>query len=132
MSDLALPEGAVRRPDAERHFFVLKPVAQTVIVRLKDETIATSDKAQWLLESGKTLYAPVIYMPPQDVSIALSRVPGTTHCPLKGDATYFIREGDGRIQKIAWSYEEPLPFSRSIAGLIAFDPAIVSFQLSPR
>ncbi len=124
-------EGAVRRPDAPNHLFVLRPVDRTVTVRLRDREIAHSDKASWLLEAGKTLYAPVIYMPRQDVEIGLATVPETTHCPLKGDATYFIEEGDGRIRKIAWSYQDPLPFSESIRGLIAFDPAVVTFDITP-
>ncbi len=125
-------ENAVVRPDGSGHFYVLKPIAQTVKVMLRDKTVAESTSAVWLLEGGKTLYPPVIYLPRADVTTAIASVPGTTHCPLKGDATYFIREGDGRIEKIAWSYTEPFDFSASIAGLIAFDPALATFHLSPR
>lgn len=125
-------ENAVNRPDGSGHFYVLKPVAQKVMVTLRDTLVGESDSAVWLMEGGKTLYPPVIYIPRTDVTIPIASVPGTTHCPLKGDATYFIREGDGRIEKIAWSYVEPFDFSASIAGLIAFDPTLVTFQLSTR
>ncbi|MEL6752032.1 MAG: DUF427 domain-containing protein [Pseudomonadota bacterium] len=125
-------ENAVHRPDAPDHFFVLRPVAQLVTCTLREREIAASKRAFWLLEGGKTLYPPVIYMPPEDVKITLARVPENTHCPLKGDATYFIEEGDGRIRKLAWSYENPFEFSTAIKGLIAFDPALIQFTLSPR
>lgn len=125
-------ENAVVRPDGSGHFYVLKPVVQKVTVVLQGKTVGESGSAVWLLEGGKTLYPPVLYLPRTDVTISIAAVPGTTHCPLKGDATYFIREGDGRIGKIAWSYREPFDFSASIKGLIAFDPALATFNLSPR
>jgi uncharacterized protein (DUF427 family) len=45
-----------------------------------------------------------------------------THCPYKGDATYWTAVVDGiEIADVAWSYEDPLPESAAIAGMLSFD-----------
>lgn len=45
-----------------------------------------------------------------------------THCPYKGDATYFhLLIGGERIEDAAWCYRQPLPRMAAIAGRLAFD-----------
>ncbi|NYG54763.1 DUF427 domain-containing protein [Nocardioides perillae] len=45
----------------------------------------------------------------------------TTHCPWKGDASYWSLEVDGRTNPdAAWYYPEPKPAASEIAGRIAF------------
>lgn len=115
-------DGAIRRPDAPNHFMVLKPIRRRVVIRLPDgRKLAESVRATRLLESGKTLYDPVIYLPQQDLATVLTRQENTTHCPLKGDASYYMFCSDGHfIADLAWSYDQPLEFAQDIAGLIAF------------
>ena len=126
-------EGAIRRPDVPSHFMVLKPVQKRIVVRLPDGTVlAESSNAIRLMEAGKTLYDPVIYMPKDDVSVPLTRQDKSTHCPLKGDASYFTAEPGGQtLPDIAWSYDEPLDFSQDIEGLIAFYPDKVVIEEHP-
>ena len=108
----------IARPTVPQHFMVLKPASKRVLVRSVDGTLlAESLTATRLIESGKTIYDPVWYFPPDSIHVALERQLGTTHCPLKGDASYFSALG---IESIAWSYETPLDFSLPIKGLIAF------------
>lgn len=112
----------IKRPDAPQHYMVLRPIDGRIVVRLPNgEKIADSTRATRLLECGHTLYDPVAYLPLEDVSAKLDIEPGTTHCPLKGDACYFSLSANGEIQeKIAWSYRSPLDFSMPIKGLVAF------------
>jgi len=113
-------EGAIARPDVPQHFMVLRPVGQRVVVRRGELMIAGSEDAVWLMEAGKTLYPPVIYLPKDDLKVKLVSEEKTTHCPLKGDATYFSLPGDDDAREFGWSYEEPLEFSQPIKRLVAF------------
>ena len=115
-------EGAIRRPDAADHFMVLKPIKRRVVIRLPEGTkLAETTRAKRVLEVGKTLYDPIVYLPKEDLLVRLTKQENTTHCPLKGDAHYYKFAGDqGVIADLAWSYEEPFDFSQDIGGLIAF------------
>jgi uncharacterized protein (DUF427 family) len=47
--------------------------------------------------------------------------PTRTYCPYKGTASYWsARTGDTLVADVAWSYEDPTPESRPIAGLLSF------------
>jgi len=47
--------------------------------------------------------------------------PRHTHCPFKGDASYFTLRAEGReAQNAVWTYETPLPGVAGIAGHLAF------------
>jgi uncharacterized protein (DUF427 family) len=65
---------------------------------------------------------PVYYVPREDVDGRyLVESERTSHCPYKGDATYFALEVDGRrIGNAAWAYPEPLPEAEVIRDAVAF------------
>ena len=115
-------EREIRRPDAADHFMVLKPIKRRIVIRLRDGTkLAETTRATRVLEVGKTLYDPVVYIPKQDLLVPLTKQENTTHCPLKGDAHYYkFARAQGALADLAWSYEETFDFSQEIAGLIAF------------
>ena len=115
-------DGAIRRPDAPDHYMVLRPINRRIVIRLSDGTrLAESTRATRLMEVGKTLYDPVVYLPKQDLTADLEKQDNTTHCPLKGDATYFSYRRAGEVlPSLAWSYDTPLYFAQDIVGLIAF------------
>lgn len=47
----------------------------------------------------------------------------TTYCGYKGTASYWNAVVDGAVvEDVAWSYEDPLPESVAIRGMLAFDP----------
>ena len=47
----------------------------------------------------------------------------TTYCPYKGTATYWNATIDGAVvEDVAWSYEDPLPESLRLRGLLSFEP----------
>jgi uncharacterized protein (DUF427 family) len=74
-------------------------------------------------------YSSVRYVPRADVDMTLlTKSSLKTHCPYKGDASYFSLQSDGATEKDAiWSYETPLPAASTIAGYLAFDPELVEF-----
>ena len=62
------------------------------------------------------------YFPPEDVRFELL-VPTdhATACPYKGSARYWSAQvGDELYENVAWAYDDPLPESSRVAGLIAF------------
>jgi uncharacterized protein (DUF427 family) len=84
------------------------------------EAIADSRRAMLLQESG---LMPVYYFPPADVrSDLLEPTEKHTHCPKKGDASYYtIRVGDREVKNGAWYYPEPLADApAALKGAIAF------------
>jgi uncharacterized protein (DUF427 family) len=51
----------------------------------------------------------------------------TTYCPYKGVASYWnVVTGSAVVENAAWSYEDPLPESSAIRGLVSFDENRVS------
>jgi uncharacterized protein (DUF427 family) len=72
----------------------------------------------------ETSRAPQLYVPRGAVRAELLvRSPTVTYCPYKGSATHWSAElGGERIADVAWSYDDPLPESRPIAGYLGFYP----------
>ena len=66
--------------------------------------------------------APVLYVPRADLAMAFfDQTDHTTHCPHKGDASYFtLQAKSGPIANAAWSYETPKEGLEAIAGHLAF------------
>ena len=114
-------EGAIQNPSNPRHCMQLDPVGQTLRIHFDDLLVAESDQAMRMLEVGKRAYAPQYYIPRHDVRVALTRTARSTHCPLKGDASYFSIDGAGGAEEIGWSYETPLDFAAQLSGHLAFD-----------
>jgi uncharacterized protein (DUF427 family) len=98
----------------------LEHTPRRVRVIVGDETVADSRRAFLLQESG---LQPVYYFPPDDVRQDLLEPSDKhTHCPKKGDASYYtIRVGDRVVKSGAWYYPELLPGApEALQGLIAF------------
>lgn len=73
----------------------------------------------------ETALEPRLYVAPRHVRPGLL-VPSATStcCPYKGRASYWTAElGAGRVEDVAWSYEEPLPAAAPLRGLLSFDAA---------
>jgi len=96
-----------------------------VRVTFKGEAIADTQEAVELHESvgeGKKTVAPVVYyIPRKDVKMdRLERTTHSTHCPFKGDASYFSFKG-GPANAV-WSYERPYDEMAAIKDHLAFYP----------
>ncbi len=101
-----------------RSYIATRPAGARVRVTLKGEVIADTRAA---IEMKEGNYPAVLYLPRQDVNMArLVRTAHTTHCPYKGDASYFsIADGP---ENAVWSYEQPYDEMMDIKDLLAFYP----------
>ena len=83
------------------------------------ETIVDSRHAKLLHEQN---HLPVLYFPEDEVRTELlDPTDHSTHCPFKGDASYWsVRVGDQIAENAVWSYPQPLESAPPIAGYFAF------------
>lgn len=91
------------------------------VVRAGGAIVGETDGALELAEAG---YPEVIYFPRANIAMAFMDASETTsHCPHKGDATYFsVVTKSTTLADVAWSYEAPHADMARIAGHIAFFP----------
>jgi uncharacterized protein (DUF427 family) len=103
------------------HPITIKPYGGRVRVIFNGQTIAETSRA---LELKEASYPPVFYIPREDADMgALRRTAHATHCPYKGDASYYSLLVAGRESENAvWSYEEPYPAMAKIKNHLAFYP----------
>jgi uncharacterized protein (DUF427 family) len=100
------------------HRIETNPAGATVRVTFQGEVIAESGDAIAMREGN---YPVVYYFPRRDVKMdRLTRSAHQTHCPFKGDASYFsLKNGP---ENAVWSYEAPYDEMAAIKGLPAFYP----------
>jgi uncharacterized protein (DUF427 family) len=103
------------------HPITIQPNPKRVTVKFAGRTIADTTHALTLREAS---YPGVQYIPRSDVDMsALERTSHATHCPYKGDASYYsLRLGDKRAENAVWSYESPYDAVSSIKDHVAFYP----------
>ncbi|MCY0096037.1 DUF427 domain-containing protein [Hoeflea ulvae] len=111
-------EGAIRNPANPNHLMVIRPIKRTVRVYVDGTLIAETQNALRVMEMGKSLYDPAIYVPASDITADLEPLEKTSHCPIKGDASYVALNGN----EIAWTYNNNLDISEQLAGHFAFWP----------
>ncbi len=92
-----------------------------VRVSFGGKVIADTTRALSLKEAS---YPAVNYIPRADVDMsALTRTDHHTHCPYKGDASYFTISVNGRsADNAVWSYEQPFSAMAEIQEHLAFYP----------
>ena len=92
-----------------------------------DVVIAETSKALTLKEAK---YPAVQYVPREDANMALlERTDRVTHCPYKGDASYYSVKADGKtLDNAIWTYEAPFPAMTEISGHLAFYPDKVKIE----
>ena len=98
----------------------LEPTPKRIRVEVGGQVIADSRRAFMLHESG---LQPMYYFPPEDVRAdVLEPTERHTHCPKKGDASYYtIKAGGETVKDGAWYYPEPLPEAPPmLKDLVAF------------
>ncbi|OWU83947.1 hypothetical protein ATO6_16195 [Oceanicola sp. 22II-s10i] len=91
----------------------------TWTVRAGGAVLAESRNALELTEGDRPF---VIYFPRGDIAMAfLDKTDHTTHCPKKGDATYYsIFTKSTELKNAAWSYEDPMDQVAEIKDHLAF------------
>ncbi|MBB4260729.1 MULTISPECIES: DUF427 domain-containing protein [unclassified Bradyrhizobium] len=109
------------------HPITITPNPRRVRVTAGDIVIAETSKALTLKEAR---YPAVQYVPREDTNMALlARTDRVTHCPYKGDASYYSVKADGKVLDNAiWTYETPFPAMSEISGHLAFYPDKVKIE----
>ncbi len=105
-------EGRLRDP---YHRVDVHASSRPVVVRAGDTVLAESARPALLFE---TSLPPRAYIPKADVRVELTPSEKRTHCPYKGEASYWSAPG---LPDVAWSYEAPLSESAAVAGHVSFD-----------
>ncbi|KMO38501.1 hypothetical protein VQ03_17280 [Methylobacterium tarhaniae] len=103
------------------HPITITPNPHRIRVMLGGTIVAETTRALTLREGG---LPPVQYIPREDAEMDLfERTEHRTHCPHKGDASYYSLTAGGLERANAvWSYESPFPAVSAIAGYLAFYP----------
>jgi uncharacterized protein (DUF427 family) len=109
------------------HPITITPNPRRIRVTAGDIVIAETTKALTLKEAK---YPAVQYVPRQDANMALlERTDRVTHCPYKGDASYYSVKADGKtLDDAIWTYEAPFPAMTEISGHLAFYPDKVKIE----
>ena len=112
------------------HPIAVEPAARRIRVSAGGVVIADTTRALTLREAT---YPAVHYVPRSDADqTRLVRTDRVTHCPYKGDASYFsIRTDTATLDNAVWSYEAPYPAMAEIAGHLAFYPDRVKIEELP-
>lgn len=90
-----------------------------VVIRIDGTVVADSHAPVILYETG---LPPRYYLPADDVRLDLLAPTDTsTGCPYKGVARYWTATVDGTEHRdIVWGYDDPLPESGPVKGLLCF------------
>jgi len=97
----------------------IEPTGRRVRAVVAGTTVADSTDVLLMIEPR---HLPVYYFPIGDVrGDLLEPTSKATHCPWKGDASYWtIRVGEQTRRNAVWGYQDPLPEAAEIKGHVAF------------
>jgi uncharacterized protein (DUF427 family) len=128
MDQIANPSPGFQRNPGK--VITIEPYIGTVTVCAGDAVIASSTKAKVLTESP---YPSVLYIPFEDIDFdQLRKTEISTHCPYKGDASYWSVLPAAEAGKDAmWAYEQPFDEMAEIRDHGAFYPNKVSIEATP-
>jgi uncharacterized protein (DUF427 family) len=101
------------------HPITITASGKHVRVTFGGKVVADTKRALSLKEAS---YPAVFYIPRADADMSLLEpTTHSTHCPYKGDASYFSISAGGRTAENAvWSYEQPFPAMAEIKDHLAF------------
>lgn len=118
---------SVASTDKPKSHITVEPFDGVVTVTYSDAIIASSQRALILREGS---YEPVFYVPFEDIYFTfLHKTETSTHCPHKGNATYWRATAVGEsMDDVMWAYEQPFEGVAAIAGHGAFDSKKVRIE----
>jgi uncharacterized protein (DUF427 family) len=117
----------------QSHRATVSMAGEPYTARVDDVVVAHSDHAMVLEEEkGGKSYPPVIYFPREDVAAEnLQPTDHHSHCPIKGEASYFTVTTDSKaLVNAAWSYPQPRPQAAAVKNYVAFYPDKVTVEKS--
>lgn len=120
-TEYAMDNPAPGFKNVPRSHIVTRLAGGRVRVTVNGEVVADSLDA---LELREGHYPAILYFPRKDVRMdRLERSAHSTHCPYKGDASYYSIKGGSA--NAAWSYERPYDEMLEIKDRLAFYAAKV-------
>lgn len=128
MDKLANPApGFERNPDK---VITVEPYRGSVTVRAGDIVIARSTKAKVLSEAP---YPAAFYIPFDDIDFSkLASTEHSTHCPYKGDASYWsVQPAAEAGENAMWAYKQPFDEMAEIRNYGAFYTSKVTVEATP-
>ena len=110
------------------HRITVEPFDGVVTVRFSSAILAASKGAKLLKEAG---HSDVLYIPFEDIYFDfLRRSETSTHCPFKGDASYWNATAAGEARAdVMWAYEHPYDEVLTIRNHGAFYPDKVEIEV---
>lgn len=104
--------------DGPQHKILFSPFPRRIRAKFGGETLVDTDNAMLLHESN---ILPVLYVPVADVRFdLLTKTELSTHCPFKGDASYWTISAGGRTsENSVWGYETPMDGAGWLEGYVA-------------
>jgi uncharacterized protein (DUF427 family) len=104
---------------AHRIFFTDYPRRLRAVIG--ERVVLDTTRAKLLYETG---ILPVPYVPLEDFDrTLLEPTQHSTHCPFKGDASYWsVRVGDRVAENAVWTYEDPIATASWLVGLVSVYP----------
>ncbi|MDP6430396.1 MAG: DUF427 domain-containing protein [Rhodospirillales bacterium] len=120
----AEPDGSSKSENTEYEISFV-PSEQRVRVEFNGTWIADSNNA---LVVHETRVPPMYYFPKEDVRMEfLEPTEFQTHCPFKGNASYWsLKVGGELAENAVWGYEDPLADGEQIHGMVSFYQSKVS------
>jgi uncharacterized protein (DUF427 family) len=106
------------RFDGPKHLLYFEDFPRRIRAVIGGETLIDTVGASMLYESS---LPPVLYVPLRDVRQDLIEPTShTTHCPFKGDASYWtVSAGDRVEENVLWGYREPIASAPWLSGHVA-------------
>jgi uncharacterized protein (DUF427 family) len=105
------------RLDGPKHRLLFDPFPRRVRAYLGSELVLDTCRGMLLHESTMMVQ---LYVPEDDVRAKLTPTDHTTHCPFKGDASYWtVTAGERTAENAVWSYPEPIAEASWLRGYVA-------------
>lgn len=113
-----LPDTVNYRIEGPAHRLHWHEFPRRVRARFAGETVLDTVRGMLLHETG---LLPVLYVPAADMrSGLLQQTEHTTHCPFKGDASYWsVQAGQQTAENAVWGYLDPIPEADWLRGYLA-------------
>jgi uncharacterized protein (DUF427 family) len=105
--------------DGPAHKLLFSEFPRRVRGRVNGATVVDTTRGRLMHETG---LLPVFYAPIEDLDHDLLAATGhSTHCPFKGDASYWsVRVGEHEIENAIWHYPEPIDSAEWLKGYAGF------------